>query len=295
MIQVDMSLINLDQQLKTKLDAATNVVRAEPDLNKKYKYIDAHDDLWRETLGTLAQLTNNTADDCKCWYCESDGTAGFYFQVDHFRPKKRVKNKGYKKGEYEPGYWWLAFNPENYRLSCQRCNTASGKVDQFPLADGSPRAICAGGEKSEKPLLLDPNSDDPKLIMFSQDGDIHPIHDCFDDDRKRVETSIAVFNLRARSKREGRRKVWKECYDCIIDARKARDSLKESLLMPQHEKETKRNAYRDACAKINKMTLRNARFSTTAKSCIREYYKVERARAQSENLEFDLDWLLDLL
>jgi hypothetical protein len=43
------------------------------------------------------------------------------------------------------------------------------------------------------------------------------------------------------------------------------------------------------------MILPNARFSATAKSCIKQYYKVEQVRAYVENKAFDLDWLLDLL
>lgn len=296
MIQIDMDLLQLDPQVKSNLEAATERVRQLPTLEQKYRFIKSKNDLWRSTLGYLARLTDNTEDDCKCWYCECDGGEGFYFQVDHFRPKQRVKNKGAKKDEYEPGYWWLAFNPINYRVACQKCNTGSGKIDQFPRADDSIRAVVEGGERKEKPLLLDPIvSTDPRLLTFTQDGNIHPASHCNEAETKRVDVSIKVYNLRARSKREGRRKIWDECKKNILIAVEAYDKRKESYFLSPDKKESNISDYTNACARINKMTRRNAKFSSTAKSCIKEYHKIERARCQSENLNFDLDWLLDLM
>jgi hypothetical protein len=296
MIQVDINSLQLDAQVKANLDTATDRLRQIATLEEKYRYIKNKSELWRSTLGSLARLTDSTEDDCKCWYCECDGAEGFYFQVDHFRPKQRVKNKGAKKDEYEPGYWWLAFNPQNYRIACQKCNTGSGKIDQFPRAEDSIRAIIEGGETHEKPLLLDPAvATDPTLLMFSQDGNIYPVPYCDDTDSKRVNVSIKVYNLRARSKREGRRKIWDQCKNAILAARQARDNIKSSMLASPDKKTSNKKEFTDACGVIYKMTRRNAKFSSTAKSCIKEYHKVERAKSQPENLEFDLDWLLDLL
>jgi 5-methylcytosine-specific restriction endonuclease McrA len=295
MIHVDMTRLTLDTDTKTSLDAATKKLESNEykELAKKYKYIDSQDKLWRKTLNALAQLTNSTEDNCKCWYCESDGASGFSFHVDHFRPKKCVKTKGSKKDEYEPGYWWLAFNPENYRIACQKCNSGSGKNDQFPLATTSSRAIFKGGEKVEKVLLLDPTeTNDPDLLVFSQDGDVHASSSCQDDDdRKRVEISINVYDLRHRSKRVGRRMVWVECREYIHAARQIRNRLAESLLLSRQEKEHLKKEYGDAIAKIKRKISQNAKFSMTAKSCIREYYKIEKAKAQQS----DLEWLINLL
>src|SRR5687767_13618379 len=103
MIQVNLEELNLDEQVRIDLETARDAVRNVEGLQHKYAYIEAHDALWRSTLEALSRLTNNSIDNCKCWYCECDGSAGFYFQVDHYRPKKRVRNKGYKKNQYEPG------------------------------------------------------------------------------------------------------------------------------------------------------------------------------------------------
>lgn len=295
MIQVNLKELNLEEQVRNDLEAARDKVRKLADIQQKYEYIDSHDEFWRNTLGSLAQLTGNTVDNCKCWYCECDGSAGFYFQVDHYRPKKRVRNKGYKKGQYEPGYWWLAFDSDNYRVACQRCNTGAGKRDQFPLPEDSPRAIVENGHKSETPLLLDPNSGDPRLLRFLQNGDVKAAVGCLEFEKRKVDTSISVYNLRARSKREGRRKIWEECRDAIIDARQVRDQLIDAIFMNSLAKATFEAQFSKLCAKISSMKSPNAKFSSTAKACIKDYYKVESASAEMENREPDLEWLWDLL
>ena len=130
-IDVDFDSLQLDPQLQASLDEATNKLRQIFELEKKYKFIQANSNLWRSTLKSLAQLTNNTEDNCKCWYCECDGSEGFYFQVDHFRPKKRVKNKGAKKDEYEPGYWWLALSQKIIVLRAKNVTPALGNLINF--------------------------------------------------------------------------------------------------------------------------------------------------------------------
>jgi len=296
MIHADISQLHLDAEIQGKLTKATEDLRNISSLKEKYKFIDANGNIWRSTLSALTELTHCSPESCLCWYCESDGATGFYFQVDHFRPKKRVVNKGYKRDDYEPGYWWLAFNPKNYRISCAKCNTGAGKKDQFPLDEHSPRAVFEGGENRETILLLDPISDhDVKQLTFTQDGDVQPNYDCFPKDKKRADVSIAVYNLRDRSKREARRKLWSDCKENIEKAKLARNAIKETLLFPSPDQARYIQVYQDACEEIKKMTLINAKFSSTAKSCVKEYYKIERARAQTNNSIFDLEWLLDIL
>ena len=54
----------------------------------------------------------------KCWYTESRNPGALY-DVDHFRPKGKVLNGD---GSINHWYWFLAFNPINYRLSSQISN-----------------------------------------------------------------------------------------------------------------------------------------------------------------------------
>jgi len=74
--------------------------------------------------------------------------------VEHFRPKTRVSTTG----GIEYWYWFLAFNPINYRLSSQISNrltrksvlgATGGKGNKFPLMPDSPRATYMAGLGSE--------------------------------------------------------------------------------------------------------------------------------------------------
>lgn len=70
----------------------------------------------------------------KCWYCETRFVRSPY-HVDHCRPKSVVVGEAERRG-----YWWLAYDPANYRLSCHHCNSGLGKrgpARATLLADGS--------------------------------------------------------------------------------------------------------------------------------------------------------------
>lgn len=105
----------------------------------------------------------------KCCYCETKVGPGAYGDVEHFRPKKAVKQR---RGDPEskPGYYWLAYAWNNLLFSCQVCNQ-SHKGSLFPLADPGRRA-CSHRHAlaDESPLLLDPASDDPeRSIAFRRE------------------------------------------------------------------------------------------------------------------------------
>ena len=64
-----------------------------------------------------------------------------------------------------PGYFWLAFEPQNLLISCSKCNKWGGKKNQFPLADEADLAMlcCPNHElENEQPLLLNPYTDIPE-------------------------------------------------------------------------------------------------------------------------------------
>ena len=94
------------------------------------------------------------------------------------------------------GYWWLAYDYLNYRLSCEICNRPygeGGKKDIFPLKqDASPSEPYA--ENEEDYLLIDPcEYDDTKLIGFDENGAIIALaSDGWE--RTRVNVSRAVYN-----------------------------------------------------------------------------------------------------
>ena len=94
----------------------------------------------------------------KCGYCEQRVTGVYAGDVEHYRPKKKVTDD-----PNHPGYYWLAYDANNYVPVCQKCNGARAKANHFPLDPASTRAAAPGANLSlEKPLLVNPlGSEDP--------------------------------------------------------------------------------------------------------------------------------------
>jgi hypothetical protein len=86
----------------------------------------------------------------KCAYCESYFEHVAWGDVEHYRPKRAVKEEpGHR------GYYWLAYAEENLLPSCALCNQGSGKGNHFPIAGA--RVWQPGGPvDSEEPCLLNP-------------------------------------------------------------------------------------------------------------------------------------------
>lgn len=95
----------------------------------------------------------------KCCYCERKEEG----DVEHFRPKAKVS-----QGEGKPkqiGYFWLAYDWENFLFSCKICNQ-NYKKDYFPLADNTRRATPSLRNLSnEEPLLINPATESPEDFL----------------------------------------------------------------------------------------------------------------------------------
>ena len=125
----------------------------------------------------------------KCAYCESRYSTTSPVDVEHFRPKGRIK------GEKGDGYWWLAMSWDNLLPSCIDCNRhrtqqtaappegtgngpvlkddlssvswktlTTGKQDAFPIT-GTRLAARTYDYDAEGALLLDPCRDEPNLHL----------------------------------------------------------------------------------------------------------------------------------
>ncbi len=101
----------------------------------------------------------------KCCYCERNRDERRETDVEHFRPKARVTDD-----PTHPGYWWLAYEWDNYFHSCKKCNQEH-KKNQFPLMDGSSRARTPEDNLTEeKPFLINPENENPEeFIGFEWD------------------------------------------------------------------------------------------------------------------------------
>jgi hypothetical protein len=128
----------------------------------------------------------------KCWYTEVE-LVGAPLTIDHYRPVC--------------DYWWLAYDPENYRVACPFANSpkhneahgcGGGKGDQFPLLAPGQRASSKADLGIEAPVILDPCSEaDCELLAFQSDGRpvLNPAMSHVPNAEERVSRSKVLLNL----------------------------------------------------------------------------------------------------
>jgi len=194
-------------------------------IKKKYKLgekVEVNDDLYKRAMPFLLSLFHD-----KCAYCESLITNTHPGDVEHYRPKGRLKDIDGRivkitvngKEFDHPGYWWLCYDWTNLLPSCIDCNrrrnhgeelTAAGKADIFPIGGkraGSPNDPLP----AEDALLLNPSEDgfDPEAhFEFKPDGKIAT-------KSKRAELSCELLGLNLR---EALTKQRGETYVSAMDA-----------------------------------------------------------------------------
>ncbi|WP_282069924.1 hypothetical protein [Olleya namhaensis] len=225
--------------------------------------------IWQDLLLVLKGLSNN-----KCWYSEAQEVMSD-MDVDHFRPKNEAKNvTSDGKTIKRDGYWWLAYDWKNYRLSSIYSNRfrkdkhteedkSYGKGSFFPLRDGCNAATCLDELDDEVIYLLDPiNPNDPDLLFFSKDGKVIPSVTEEDEpwNFSRAQISIDIYHLNHTPLREARLVVWNICQRKI-------NQIKEINKKPH------RTAGDNARIEIIKEELREMRsksseFSSVAMACI---------------------------
>ena len=138
----------------------------------------------------------------KCAYCESNYGAVYDGDVEHFRPKGKIK----ERTPQTPGYYWLANDWDNLFLACQHCNQRRkhilygenklegyGKLDQFPLDPESKRISGPEGvleDEETARLLINPCKDKPDehIAYEKEEGVIVPL-------TEKGKTSARVYVL----------------------------------------------------------------------------------------------------
>ncbi len=90
-----------------------------------------------------------------CAYCGCDLPRSDRGDVEHFRPKKQVR-----EDPEHGGYWWLAYKLDNLLLSCSLCNRVY-KRSRFPMRPGAKRVRFSDRSRiaREARLLLEPTID----------------------------------------------------------------------------------------------------------------------------------------
>ncbi|MCE5211526.1 MAG: hypothetical protein LLG40_08230 [Deltaproteobacteria bacterium] len=188
---------SISREVTDTLDNKQQQVVAGNDEIKEH-LIDNGNATWRQVKPFFEDASNR-----KCWYTESKNP-GCPNDVDHFRPAAKKLDSN---GNIDYWYWFLAFDPENYRLSCNFPNRPTrnpiigltgGKWQEFPLINGQIHATTKEGIAAERPVLLDPcNEEDCKLLEFQPDGRpvVAAIHNNDVTICERVEKSKLLLNL----------------------------------------------------------------------------------------------------
>ena len=164
MIFIDLKSNPPNSEWISKANELTNLLLAEPDPIKRNEIIDKNSALWGKIKSHLLALSHN-----KCWYSEAKESFSHY-HVDHFRPKKHSYNINH---EDEGGYWWLAFEWTNYRITGSVGNSKKG--DRFSVRANKVRN--QGGDINlEVTYFLDPiDEEDPLALSFDENGEIRPV------------------------------------------------------------------------------------------------------------------------
>ena len=193
----------------SKAAKKTSDVKAIGTHDKRSKYFKKNP-IWTDLKPYLKEVYGKV-----CWYSEADIT-NEYGDVDHFRPKSMSMDMQ-KKVILPDGYWWLAYDYTNYRLSCTISNRPSGdnagKREYFPLKNPENALSPDDNLTKEEPVLLDPCClYDTTLMGYSADGNPISLSDN-SWEVTRVDFSIRAYNLREFS--NARRMIHGNCHMVI--------------------------------------------------------------------------------
>lgn len=192
-------------------EAKLEVLRAA-DAEARKELFERYRARWSAVRDAFEEQSNG-----KCWYveCKNPGSDN---DIDHYRPKSRVA-----EDLTHPGYYWLAFEWTNFRLSCQRANRprrnpetdeTGGKSDNFPLVNPENRARAPGDDLSlEIPAIFDPtNVVDVAMLTFGPSGDVE-LAPAFKGQRvpeEKLEASRLYLHLNWPKFREARVKLYNQ-------------------------------------------------------------------------------------
>lgn len=232
MIYIDNSQLRRTIQ-QDDLDAlnAANAHLQTLDEQGRKDYISGNSAKWSAIKSELWNLGH-----LKCWYSEAKLQRD-QGEVEHFRPKNKVAKVQHS------GYWWRAFDWDNYRLAHPTVNKRvtdyltgmlAGKGTYFPLKNEVDRATDRATEANEEPVLLDPcNHDECELISYdSSNGKPIPKYKAEDNEwlHHRAEMSIAFYHLDEGTWNAARQDLMKDvetlCDEIIAEYKKDPNGLR---------------------------------------------------------------------
>lgn len=230
-------------------------------IKERNKFIDDNSNHWGKLKPWLFALSFG-----KCWFTEGRDICS-HKDVEHFRPKKEVKDKD---GSVRDGYWWLAFDYSNFRASGNVPNRKKG--GWFPLHKNSPcSSFDARCEETETPYLLDPiRKTDADLLAFDEEGNAIPSPEANEWERERVNVSIERLKLNEHDALpQERRRIWQVVSKAIEEYLEAKSKYRPGINpTPKEKMEAK-------CREIYLMTRSEAELSSVAFWCVRFRNKPE--------------------
>jgi hypothetical protein len=236
---------------------------------------EVDDRIYKEAMSYLLTLSKG-----KCAYCESNIPLTHPGDVEHFRPKGRIRDHLTGKivrlpddSRDHPGYWWLAYEWENLLPSCIDCNRRrrhdnelGGKGEFFPLRGN--RALQPGEEANEEPLLLNPSSPSFSTadhFEFHEDGMIKPISDAGAESCKIFALNLREPLVMARRQRfKEAKRAFNELLNTLIAHGLGEDALSE------HEIELRRE--------INQMWMGEAPYGACTREALGQIVEVLASR-----------------
>jgi uncharacterized protein (TIGR02646 family) len=245
-----------DQDWIDRANTLLAELKAAPDEIARNKIIDNNSEFWGKLKEWLLDLSNQ-----KCWFSEAQDCFS-HLHVEHFRPKKNSKELD---GTKHSGYWWLAFDWQNFRICGSVGNTKKGTF--FPLRDEVKRALSPQDDlRYESPLLLDPaNPHDPDLLFFNMEGRAIPNPDIVDDwEKERVLRSVERCNLDFPALMDKRKAVWSDCWTHIQGYLEELEKLHAS----DNDNPIARHEVGAKAAAIKKLMQGNKELSAVARACV---------------------------
>ncbi len=200
MVHLPMDPEVLVETIESTFPTWTRRARTRTAANRKAGQYVSTANIWSEIKNIFVRHQKT-----KCAYCERKlGDAGIEWDVEHFRPKKKVVEwtapgfTGIRTGSSdEKGYFLLAFEPENYLASCKPCNSTH-KGNFFPIA-GQREAMAGSMEetRNERPYLLNPldRDEQPPESLISFFGVLPRATQGSQADRRRAAITIKVLGL----------------------------------------------------------------------------------------------------
>lgn len=213
---INLENIDISEAWLEKAVALQKELKEIKSLDDKLEHINKNP-IWQDKILFNAL---SGAMDGKCWYSEAKDLMSDR-DIDHYRPKKEAKDID---GIVRDGYWFLAYDWENYRFSSVYSNRlrkdkftseeiSYGKGSYFPLKSGSVIAVTKKQTEDESPYLLDPTKKhDASLVSFNGFGCVVPsVPKTFTWDIMRVEVSIKYYHLDHHPLKRARSNRWKAC------------------------------------------------------------------------------------